>query len=66
MLTVKQYYRKLLIERTMEYVKLACFVFLVTCSLWIISLCIDSKNTADRLNKCVKTHTLDYCNNHIK
>lgn len=62
----KKYYRKLLLERTMEYIYLGCFVFLATCALWIISLCIDSKDVPEKLNKCLKTHSIDYCNREIK
>ena len=66
MLTVKQYYRRLILEKIKGYIKLALFGLFVACSLRIIQITITGINTPDKLNKCLKTHDLEYCNNNIK
>lgn len=61
-MTVKRYYRKLILERIIMALKLACIPLFALCSLWVMVICLTSVNDTNELNKCLKTHTFNYCN----
>ena len=66
-LTYKQYYRVLLKERIKALITMIFFMGIVILSpLWLCYIVISEEDIPDKLNACLKTHDLDYCNNNVK
>ena len=67
MMNHKQYYRKLLLERIKAQLMATIFLLIIILSpLWLIYITITEEGIVDRLNKCYKAHSYNYCQNNIK
>ena len=65
-LTPKQHLRRLRFERFktwLKYVGLSC---LSAMAIGIIYICLTSGNDTQKMNECLKTHDLNYCNKAVK
>ena len=66
MLTVKQYYWKLKLEITIMFLKLCCVGLFIISSLWVLKVSNGNNDIVDKINVCLKTHSVNYCNKNIK
>lgn len=69
-LTPKQHLRRLRWERFKDQVRKISLVLFFLFTLWfainlVITSCTSSE-VVDRLNECLKTHDLNYCNKEVK
>lgn len=65
-LTPKQHLRRLRFERFttwLKYVGLSCLSAL---AIGIIYICLTSGNDTQKMNDCLKSHDLNYCNKEEK
>ena len=63
----KQYYRKLLLERIKAQFMATTFLAIVILApIWLIYITVTGIDIPDKLNECLKTHSVDYCNNNVK
>lgn len=63
----KEYYKLLLKERIKAILTMIVIMGIVIISpIWIITIVLTSSDTTDKLNECLKTNSLNYCNRNIK
>lgn len=64
--THQQYLRKLRIERVKTYLKYLGLSASLGLAIFIIYICLTSGNDTQKLNECLQSHSLNYCNEVVK
>jgi len=66
----RKYYKNLLKERISNYIygtiEIIIALIFIMAHIQLVYLVIDSEDTADRINKCLESNTMNYCQNNIK
>lgn len=65
-LTPKQHLRRLRFERFKTWLKYVGLSFMSGVAFFILYICLTSNNDVDKINECLKTHDLNYCNKAVK
>lgn len=58
--------RELRRERIKTFLKYLAFSIMGAVAIGIIYICLTSNNDTDKMNECLKTHDLNYCNKAVK
>lgn len=65
-LTPKQHLRRLRFERFTTWLKYVGLSFMGAVTISIIYICLTSGNDTQKLNECLQSHSLNYCNEVVK
>lgn len=64
--TPKQHLRRLRFERIKTFLKYLIFSIIGAITIDIIYICLTSGNDTQKMNDCLKSHDLNYCNKEEK
>ena len=69
-ITAKEMQELYKLKYTINYIKKALKITALVCgaaiAIGIIYVCLTSSNDTQKLNECLQTHDLDYCNKEVK
>lgn len=65
-LTPKQHLRELRLKRVKTFLKYLAFSIMGAVAIGVIYICLTSGSDTQKMNECLKTHDLNYCNKAVK